>query len=460
MAGHQERPNSSDPIELFAIPLLILVLFGIIWFSYREGLYYNAGRMAYWMLWPFDFVGGVHAYRLSIVRDIMNAPSLGQVFVWATLAWMCPSLLLAGVCLRTGFKTWKHPIVTMRGPLSVDALMRYQAQVHSPIAPIVPIAMEIHKNNDPRLHEPWHPHEVVEKFGLADEKGDVDRDKAERYFMQQLGTRVYRPGLDPVDTVFADRFNDWEKAIFAMLAPLAVKMKRGMDEYWELCNALNYSAVNPTQTPDLRLANKLYQEYRTHPKLNNLFRVHHFSVTYLMQLYMLAKRAGKVTTSHWVGWLRPNANSLYAALNTAGRQTPFTEASGAYFYWRHEQNAQKKARVPIKPTVVGAVQALVEEYGFWKTAHQHETEETLWGRIGEGGAGDAEIFRRYVTDMMNAAARAPAPGEESLFDVAMAKERQDAEERALAEMMSGVTQSFPKTPQGDGTETGAATAGT
>lgn len=442
--------NGGDDIGgLVVIPLLVLGLFAILWFNFGPALYYGSAKMAYWMLWPLDEVGLVHGYRQQIAMDVVLTPSVGKFAEWTNNAWRLPALVIAAIAFNMARKAWMHPIGKetggLRGRLSVDALMRYQAQIHSPIAPIVPIAKDMHKNEDPRFHEAWHPHEVVEKFGLAKKDGDLDREKAELYLVSQLGTRVFRPGIDKSDTIFADRLNDWEKAIFALLAPPAINGKAGLKEYHELLDKLNYSAVNATQTPDLRLANESYQKYRDHPKLNNLWRSHHFSVTYLMQIYKLCKRAGKVTTADFLGWLRPNANGLYAALNSVGRQrTAFAECSGAHEHWEHEQKCQRVGRMPILPVVVSALQSLDDEYTFWRHANAGETQETLWGKMTQDQARlDSDLFRQHVVDML--APHMPAttkPGDDTEFDEAEMVARREYQDKQLSNIMSGMKSAF------------------
>ena len=445
----QAQPGSDDIGGIVVIPLLVVGLFVIIWFNNGPALYYGSAKMAYWMLWPFDMIGAIHEYRQQIAADVIQSPSVVKFAEWTNNAWRFPALIVAFIAFFMSWKAWKHPIGRetggLRGKLSVDALLRYQAQIHSPIAPIVPIAKEMHKNEDPRFHEAYHPHEVVEKFGLAKQDGSLDREKAELYLISQLGTRVYRPGIDKSDTIFADRLNDWEKAVFALLAPPALKGKAGLPEYRDLLDKLNYSAVNATQTPDLRLANEVYQKYRDDPKLNNLWRSHHFSVTYLMQLYKLCKRAGKVTTADFLGWLRPNANGLYAALNSVGRQrTAFAECAGAHEHWEQEQKAQRLGRMQILPVVVAALQSLDDEYTFWRHAHAGQTQETLWGKMTQEQARlDSDLFRQHVVDLLEPHLTIkPKPGDDTEFDVAEALARREFEDKQLTNIMSGVKSEF------------------
>lgn len=448
MARNAQTPNA-DVSGIYVIPLLILGLFIVLWMVMGQGLFYGSGKMAYYMLWPFDPIDAVHAYRLQIIHDIVQPPSPGKFFEWTSNAWRVPAALLACIAFRLAWSASQHPIGKqkggLRGRLSVDALMRFQASIHSAIAPIVPIAKTLHKNDDPRFHEPWHPHEVVEKFGLAKENGDLDHEKAEHYLLSQLGTRVYRPGIDKSDTIFADRLNDWEKAVFAMLAPAAVHGKEGLAEFRELLDKLNYSAVNATQTPDLRLANEQYQKYRAHPLLNNLWRSHHFSVTYLMQVYKLCKRAGKVTTAEFVGWLRPNANGLYAALNSVGRQrTAFAECAGAHEHWEHEQKCQRLNRISVLPVVVASLKSLEDEYNFWRTANAGETPETLWGRMTpEQSRLDTDLFREHVVDLLGVGRQVPAPGADTEFDAGEAIARREFEDSQMTKLMAGSKAAFP-----------------
>jgi hypothetical protein len=448
MASKPKQPDNvpaDDALMGFLIlPLLILLAFAIFWIANKYAIYYNSGKFTYWMLWPFDWIGSVHDYRMSIIDDMRQLPDAGRVLGWLSAAFRAPAGVLGVIALVSGYKAFRHPITKMKGPLSVDALMRYQAQINSALAPIVPIAMEIHKNKDERFHESYHPHEVVQKFRLLnDDNRTLNTEAAEKYFIAQLGSRIYRPGLDDTDMVFADRLNDFEKALFALLAPPALHGKTGRKEYQALKDKLNYSAANARQMPDLRLANDLYQKYRADPLLNNLFRRHHFSVTYLMQLYLLAKKSGKVTTADFVGWLRPNAHGLFVALNTAGRHTPFTESGGAFAHWEFEQACAKKNLMPILPCVAGAVIDLNEQWEFWVNADQRETEESVWGRMHKdhlAQAAEKELFRRFVSERLLPRETTVPAGADNLFDQQMSAERRAWEEEQLAKAMERARQ--------------------
>lgn len=440
--------DMSGPI---VIPLLVLAFAGLIWFIKRDSLSYLTAKFTYFMLAPLSWLNGVQSYRLGIARDVMEGPDLLRTIGWGYAGWLMPAMLVSGGCVYLALKSFRHPTRMMRGALSTDALMRYQAMVHDAIAPIVPIAREMHKNLDERWHEMYHPHEVVQKFKLTDKDNNLDREKAEDYFLKQLGTRIYRPGIDPESTIFADRLNPYEKTIFALLAPMAIKIKEGLPEYYALRRALNYSAVNETQTPDLTLAQDSYLKYREHPLLNNLFLRHHFSTTYLFALYLLAKRAGGFSTADWVGWLRPNANGLYVTLNCAGRNTPFTEAGGPFCHWKVEVACNKEKRLPIMPFVVKAVDDLQEQWDFWCKADAGVTEETMWGAMRNDPSGlameqDRALFRQYVSDMVRVPLPPEAAGDDSLFDEEQTSERHRIEEVAMAKIMSGVKDAFPEPP--------------
>lgn len=447
MASRPTQPNSDDNTGIFVIPALIVFVLVLFWNLYKESLYWYSGVMARAMLKPFSFIERIEAYRNSITVHIMSPPDLERAFDWVTAAWRFPTFLLFLLCCYIAWKAWKHPIALskggFRGALTVDALMRYQAQVHPAIAPIVPIAKKMHLNEDQRWHEAYHPHEVVKREGLAKSDGTLDIEKTEKYFIKQLGKRIYRPGIDQGNEVFADRLGNYEKVIFALLAPLAINLKDGLKEYQVVADQLAYSAVNATQTPDLRIANELYQRYRTHPKLNNLFKFHHFSTTFLMQLYILAKRAGKVTTADWCGWLRPNANELYAALNCAGRATPFTECGGPFFQWKFELYCRDKGYMPVLINMAGMAHSLKEEWDFWQGADKGVTEESLWGRMTqEQSSHDQGLFRRHVTDLLKPNVP-PETGEDTAFDIEQRAARLKKENEDLEKLMSGLSHTFP-----------------
>lgn len=542
-----DRKQGGDAAAVIVIPCIVgFMLFGL-WVVNRAGLYYGSAKMAYYMLAPGDVLAWIHEYRLSIVRDVLHKPDPFQVIAWVNAAWRAPAILFAVLCIWLAKKRWSHPIVKLKGTLSVDALLHYQAMVHSPIAPIVPIARDMHKNLDPRWHESYRAFEAIEKFGLhmpgpgqvevpepeeqADENDEAElwaappqqaereeqakptvhypplvREKVEAYFLKQLGRRIYFPGVSiqpraiakadtfsPAEiflfgrvapflervtagradwmfkkrlgsrqfkpaagqaggTFYPDYLNPYEKAIFALFAPLAIKGAKGLPEYFDLRDRLNRSAVNKAQKPTLSLANDLFQEYRANPKINALFERHHFSVTYLMQFFVLAKRAGRVTTADFLGWLRPNEHNLFVALETVGRKVAFTESGGSYCHWMFEKHCYRRKRTPILPCVTPAVLSLEDE---WRAHHEsahRETEETIWGRMRNGANGmsaDEDLFARYVRDVMYAGSGNESPpiavGEESIFDkeeggarLAAAAAVQEAEDAALRAMMSNV----------------------
>lgn len=444
--------GQGDPNAPFVIPVILVVILIAGWMVMREKLYYYAGKMAWFMTKPLDGIGDYAQYRQSIVTQIMNPPDFGLFVTWANSGFRIFGFVMAGICFYSAYKAWFHPYLKMRGQLSVDALMQFQAQVHDPIAPILHLSKTLNQNLDERYHEAYHPHEVVQKFNLANPDGTLNRERAENYFLGQLGTRVYRPGIDNGEIVFADRMNSWEKAIFAMLAPLAIHIKDGLPEYKKLRRALNRSACNDDNMPDLSLANEQYQKYRAHPLLNNLFYTHHFSTTYLFQLYQLAKRAGGFSTADWVGWLRPHATGLYMCLNCSGRSVAFTEAAGPFAQWKYEVKCKNEGKgedegfMPILPMVIGAVDALAEEYAFWLQADQGVTEETLWGKMqnrADGTSPDAELFRRYVTDILHVQPPPLAADEETMFDAEQAQARRAAEDIQISRAMSGARTAFP-----------------
>lgn len=442
------HPNSGpDPAVIVVIPLLIFVTLFIFWSAFKEPLYWYSGVMAKHMLWPLSFIKDVDVFRQQIGVQILQPPSVGQTFSWVSAAWRLPAMIVAIFVVRSGMRAFKHPIVSlkggMRGALSVDALMRYQAQIHPSIAPIVPIAKDMHKRLDPRWHPPFHPHEVVQANKLANADGTLNIEKSEQYFLKQLGTRIYRPGIDAPGQVFVDRLNNYEKVIFALLAPLALHINKGIPEYRAVSDALARSAVNPAQTPNLLLASDLWKKYRTDKRLNNLAMGHHFSTTFLMQLYILAKRSGKVTTAEWCGWLRPNANGLYAALNCARRETPFTECAGPFFQWKFELYCRKKGYMPVLPVMGGVAQSLKDEWDFYVKADPGVTEESLWGRLAdEGSQQNQEMYRRHVTDLLQPGVIAEAPGAQSAFDDEESAARGKFTDEALTAAMSGLNAVF------------------
>src|SRR5688572_14194832 len=127
----QSQPNDVDTSAFIVVPIMILVLLAIFWMVAGPTLYYGAAKMAYWMLWPLDMIRGVHEYRMQIAVDVVQPPTVGLTLEWTGNAWRLPSLIVGLVAFNLARKAWMHPIGRetggLRGKLSVDALMRYQA---------------------------------------------------------------------------------------------------------------------------------------------------------------------------------------------------------------------------------------------------------------------------------------------------------------------------------------------
>jgi hypothetical protein len=75
--------------------------------------------------------------------------------------------------------------------------------------------------------------------------------------------------------------------------------------------------------------------------------VHHWEYTYLFELFVQAKRRGKIPDSEF-RWLKPADRVLWYVLNTVGRFTPHTDSAAAFNMHAFERRCARRKRWPVR----------------------------------------------------------------------------------------------------------------
>ena len=199
---------------------------------------------------------------------------------------------------------------------------------------------------------------------------------------------LFKPDRPVASESFVDRFSDVGKVMFGLLCAHAFGGKEGIDDWRKARDQLNNSCRGAKHgLPNLTVAQWLVDKYRHNDLARKLFAVHHWEYTYLFELFVQAKRRGKIPDSEF-RWLKPADRSLWYVLNTVGRFTPHTESAAAFNMHAFERKCARRKRWPlringaterIEPSIYvkGAVQGLVLEFERW-VAGTDENDDEWW----------------------------------------------------------------------------------
>ena len=425
MASRSE-PKKEDLLEVALGALVVLAAMGLlVWVSASARIvqFWTPVFLELAKAWPgLPRDLGMDVFGWSVVqgRAFLADPKSVTIGRWLLFTqWAAWPAAIAGVSMVVAVATFVlvKPAPRIFRRLDADALARNMSRVFTGIAPVLHIREDLAKDRDPLWRRQLFPHEALLN-GQVDGKplvvdGVADRDRCRDYF-RGIVTKVTTAGtvqadlvdgrlkssmlgLQVVDllrdrgkgVVFADRFSNQGKVIFALLASYAYGGDEGATDCAKAIDQLNNSARGaPHGFANLPVAQWLYAKYRTHPRAQAAFAVHHWEYTYLYDLFVQAKRQGKITHAQFL-WLKPMSRTLFYVLNTVGRMTPHTESAAAFAQFLFERRAAKMGRLPLmrsedgslRPSIFvdNAVEGLLLEWDRWV---EGEEEEGEWWRDG------------------------------------------------------------------------------
>lgn len=269
-----------------------------------------------------------------------------------------------------------------------DDLLQGISRIFTGTAPILHIRQDLARHTDPLWARQRFPEEVLfsERVGsqplVARASDDpsaqvADRDVIERWFKgiepsvgwtggsvpghanllrsRTLGHQVVDL-TSPADRAvfrqpqgsFVDRFSDVGQVMFGLLCAHAFGGKEGIAHYRLARDQLNNSCRGAAHgLPRLAVAQWIVDRYRCNGLALRMFAVHHWEYTYLLELFIQAKRRGKVPDSEF-RWLKPASRTLWYVLNTAGRFTPHTDSAGAFNQHAFERKCARRKRWPLR----------------------------------------------------------------------------------------------------------------
>lgn len=304
----------------------------------------------------------IHSPRLSELADGIRGADATRVkfgelhqvagIVGSYLRWVfAPALFIAGVMVMRAATLDKF-----KKSYSMNDLAETEQEVWPFISPVAGkdiIGQKLHEG-------PWamspRPHEFCRQFKLHNDDKSLNRDRAMRVFIQQLGP------------LWAGhkRLPDYVQALFAVFI---TRINGEVDEKGH--------SFNPENRPTVRFLEQLAMSAATGKidttgmeafiadgiktkKVQKIISRHAYVLTVMSQLLLEARKESGVLASAEFLWLKPLNRRLWYTLNNVGRDTPFPEVGGIHAHWLAER---MRKRAIIRPMVGPAVDGLEEELG-------------------------------------------------------------------------------------------------
>lgn len=344
MAQQQgQQDNSLD--GLLAIGAIIAA-FVIIWFLARN--YIIQASFFYWKIQLF--VIGLFTNGLDGISDFMSTTEVREVTwemystIGSSVAKYTKWLAIAGL-LFMAKKVYDRAFVEkLKRSMDMDALAVSEEKIWPQIAPLT----DLHLSGKNADEGPWASAMKNRQFAhankLFNESGEIDKEKATNTFIDHLDKPLSKlskmsPQRQAAFALFASKVCDNDDLYKEMIRTLAESTKAGKTDY---------SCIKP--------ALKLYGKCED-KRLKRIVRSHSYELTMLMSLLQVARGAGILNDSDFIGWMKPQDRLLWYTVNQTGRRVSWAEAGGVKAHWLAEVVAKRRIEDPM---VDEAVEALVE----------------------------------------------------------------------------------------------------
>tara|TARA_Y200000002_G_C22688659_1_gene667121 strand:+ start:107 stop:1243 length:1137 start_codon:yes stop_codon:yes gene_type:complete len=173
----------------------------------------------------------------------------------------------------------------------------------------------------------------------------LDKSKAHVVFAMQLGPLWN--GIEPLPAYI--------RALFAIFAAKAENDSKGARVLLDqIASSSKSGKLNFGGTQEL-----LVKHIRS-PKIGRAAGPHAYLLTVMASMLELARTDGVLATSEFL-WLKPLDRRLWYMLSCVGRQTPFTEISGAFGHWIIEKRLRRPLKVPMVAEAVNALDTSLAE---------------------------------------------------------------------------------------------------
>lgn len=393
-----------DPFVILGLCIFVpALLFFMMWLVGSHKIVVATAPAAYqlsklWLIFP-----GGREMVLKLAeggREFMADPKAVKFGDWLLfinlslkpLARVCGALVLLTAIPMALFSDRKN----LFRRLNPTQLMGELSQVFTGVIPVMHLRMKLVANELPLWRRQTFPHEFLETEKTYDGRrllrdGEIQHEALRDRLIGidpkklingkavsiSLGRQIVSLAQDRErlkSICFPDRMSDVGKVLFALLVAHAYGGSQGIKDYKKAVDELNRSCAGEANgRANLSVAQWIYTKYRENADARNLFAVHHWEYTYLIELLKLAKKQGKCGHTSFM-WLKPMNRVLFYALNQVGRWVPHAESAAAFDHHAAEQLAARNGVVFLKQSegrwlttvwVGCAVEGFVNEWARW-----------------------------------------------------------------------------------------------
>ena len=406
MTIHKDT-GREDPFVIVGLCIFVpVLLFALMWLVGSHKIVAGTTPAAYQLskLW-LAFPGG-HEMVLRLAeggKGFMQSPKnvkFGDWFLYINLslkplARICGILMLCAAIPMAVFSKRKN----LFRRYTPTQLMAEVSQVFTGVIPMMHLRKKLVADELPLWRRQTFPRGFLEQERTYDKRRLINGDEIDE---EALETRLI--GIDPKNAIggravssslgrqivnlaqdrgrlkdicFPDRMSDVGKVIYALFAAHAYGGPDGVKDYMKAVNELNRSCAGEANgRANLTVAQWIYTKYRSNEKAKNLFAVHHWEYTFLVELLKQAKRQGKCGHTS-IMWLKPMNRVLFYALNQVGRWVPHAESAAVFDHHAAEQVAAKNGLVLLKEIngkwqhsvwVRCAVEGFLKDWAHWKVS--------------------------------------------------------------------------------------------
>lgn len=173
----------------------------------------------------------------------------------------------------------------------------------------------------------------------------IKKAEAKRIFTMQLGP-LWRG------------FDNCQPHVMALAAIFLARMNRDRNAAKAISNALSKSFAKGKI--DYSEAYPVLKKYQNTTEALELEHFHAYVYTFMASLIEKARQDGVVPSSEFL-WLKPIDRRLWYMMNCVGRQTPFSEISGAFAHWKAEKVMGRRSLTPMIDEAIKALELAIKE---------------------------------------------------------------------------------------------------
>ncbi|MET6203927.1 conjugal transfer protein TrbA [Enterobacter cloacae] len=336
------------------ITLMVMALF------FRQLIIECTTTLLYWLWGLADFpqFHSAAAWRINLLAATHNnAENVSWSEFFTVMDATAGILLIALVPLViTGIvAVRRHQASRTSRDISINTLPQIMSQFSPAILPALSYGDRKTQllNVDPAEHRSaMTPDEFVIEHKLV-VNNRLKKDQAEKLFIEQLGTPLRHDRKD------FDRFNDHERAMFAIFGLQHFLDKRGEAE--QLLDALNRSTLksdrkyrNKIGYPNLSLATSAYRKVTETLAAQKWIKQYNYVRTAIAALH---DNDLHLPTRRY-RWLKGLDRTLWYALASTGRPWPFVEGAGVVSQAHWEKLASRYRVRLTKPIMSLAIEGL------------------------------------------------------------------------------------------------------